>query len=146
MELLRDSDADDELQLSPISQHRLATFSPAPPAFPTPIYSDPPSTPILSPPSIEQPVALAVSPTDTPHSPPAPPMTPTSPQQPAPPAAPPEKEVHPRTPASPPPPPPWSEAFSTDPDRILCRKCCKRSYIFRWYSHCYMCHLNEPKT
>jgi hypothetical protein len=38
--------------------------------------------------------------------------------------------VPPRAPAGPPPPPPWTDAFSTDPDRILCRKCCKRSYIF----------------
>jgi hypothetical protein len=32
-----------------------------------------------------------------------------------------------RAPAGPPPPPPWSTAFSTDPDRIICRKCCRRS-------------------
>jgi hypothetical protein len=51
-----------------------------------------------------------------------------------------------RPPAGPPPPPPWSDAFSTDPDRIICRKCCRRSYIFRWYSHCFMCHIDETKT
>ncbi len=51
-----------------------------------------------------------------------------------------------RTPAGPPPPPPWSDAFSTDPDRILCRNCLKRSYVFPWCVHCYMCHLNKPKS
>jgi hypothetical protein len=47
----------------------------------------------------------------------------------------------------PPPPPPWPEAyiFSTDPDRIVCRKCCKRHYNFRWYSHCFMCHMDESR-
>jgi hypothetical protein len=44
----------------------------------------------------------------------------------------------------PPTPPPWPEAyvFSTDPDRIVCRKCCNRHYNFRWYIHCFMC--NRP--
>jgi hypothetical protein len=42
----------------------------------------------------------------------------------------------------PPTPPPWPEAdvFSADPDRIVCRKCCKRHYNYRWYSHCFMCN------
>ncbi len=47
----------------------------------------------------------------------------------------------------PPPPPRWPEpyVFSTDPDRIICRKCCKRHYNFRWYSHCFMCHMDESR-
>jgi hypothetical protein len=47
----------------------------------------------------------------------------------------------------PPSPLPWPEpyVFSTDPDRIICRKCCKRHYNFRWYSHCFMCHMDESR-
>jgi hypothetical protein len=52
----------------------------------------------------------------------------------------------PLRPPAPPPLPPWSDAFSTDPDRIICCKCCRRSYVFRWYSHCFMCHLDETRT
>jgi hypothetical protein len=122
VELLRDSDADDELQLSPISQHRPASFSPASPVFPTPTYTDPSSTP-TTPPTMVQPVTPAASPSGTPHSPPAPLTTPSSLPQLVLTAESPEKEVPPRAPAGPPPPPPWNEAFSTDPDRILCWKC-----------------------
>jgi hypothetical protein len=45
-------------------------------------------------------------------------------------------------------PPPWPEGyvFSTDPDRIICRYCCKRHYNYKWYSHCYLCHINENKS
>ncbi len=48
----------------------------------------------------------------------------------------------------PPPPPPWPEGyvFSTDPDRIICRYCCKRHYNYKWYSQCYLCHINESKS
>jgi hypothetical protein len=44
--------------------------------------------------------------------------------------------------SGPPTPPPWPEAyvFSTDPDRIVFRKCCNRHYNFRSYSHCFMCN------
>jgi hypothetical protein len=49
-------------------------------------------------------------------------------------------------PASLPSPPPWSEAISTDPDRIICQICCNRSYLFRFYTHCYMCHSRESKN
>jgi hypothetical protein len=50
--------------------------------------------------------------------------------------------------SNPPPPPPWPEGyvFSTDPDRIICRYCCKRHYNYKWYSHCFLCHINESKT
>jgi hypothetical protein len=46
-----------------------------------------------------------------------------------------------------PPPSPWPEGyvFSTDPDRIICRYCCKRHNNYKWYSHCYLCHTNESK-
>jgi hypothetical protein len=50
----------------------------------------------------------------------------------------------PQTPAStgPPTPPPWPPAyvFSTDPDRIVCRKCCNHHYNYRWYRHCCLCN------
>jgi hypothetical protein len=48
----------------------------------------------------------------------------------------------------PPAPPPWPKAyvFSMDPDRIICRKCCKRNFNYRWCSHYFMCHMNEKKT
>ncbi len=50
--------------------------------------------------------------------------------------------------SEPPPPPPWPEGyiFSTDPDNIICRYCCKRQYNYKWYSHCYLCHTNENKS
>jgi hypothetical protein len=52
------------------------------------------------------------------------------------------------TTSEPPPPPPWPEGyvFSTDPDRIICRYCCKRHYNYKWYSHCYLCLTNENKS
>jgi hypothetical protein len=70
-----------------------------------------------------------------------PPSPPSSP-----PTAPPPEEEPQRVPASLPPSPPWSEAISTDPDRIICQKCCNRSYLFRWYTHGYMCHSRESKN
>jgi hypothetical protein len=131
-ELLRESHADDELLLSPISPARTAPFSPVPPDSTTSKESD--SAPTFTPPSepsSPMPVLLIM-----PASPPAGPPTPPS----APPTTPPPS----RAPAGPPPPPPWPEAyvFSTDPDRIVYRKCCNRHYNFRWYSHCFMC--NKP--
>jgi hypothetical protein len=137
VELLHESNADDEILLSPISQARKSPLSPVSPAPPTPIGSDsaltfsPPSEPTSLQPSSPTP-ALLIVPAESPAGPPTPP--------PAPPTTPPPS----RAPAGPPPPPPWPEAyvFSTDPDRIVCRKCCNRHYNFRWYSHCFMC--NQP--
>ncbi len=136
VELLRESNADDDVLLSPISQARSAPFSPVSPALTTPKDSDsaptfsPPSEPASSQPSSPTPV-LQVVPAESSAGPPTPPS--------APPTTPPPLRV----PAGPPPPPPWPEAyvFSTDPDRILCRKCCNRHYNFQWYSHCFMCNL-----
>jgi hypothetical protein len=139
VELLRESNGDDEVLLSPISPARTAPLSPVSPAPTTPKESD--SAPTLSPPS--EPTSLQPSsPATTPALlllPAAPPAGPPTPP-PAPPTTPPPS----RAPAGPPPPPPWPEAyvFSTDPDRIVCRKCCNRHYNFRWYSHCFMC--NRP--
>ncbi len=50
--------------------------------------------------------------------------------------------------SEPPSPPLWLEGyvFLTDPDRIICRFCCKRHYNYKWYSHCYLCHMNENKS
>jgi hypothetical protein len=135
VELLREDITDDQILLSPISQAGKSPLSPVSPALPTPIDSaptfSPPSEPTPSLPS-SPPPALLIVPAESPASPP------TSP--PAPPTTPPPS----RAPAGPPPPPPWPEAyvFSTDPDRIVCRKCCNRHYNFRWYSHCFMC--NRP--
>jgi hypothetical protein len=131
-ELLRESNADDELLLSPISPARTAPLSPVPPAPSTSKESD--SDPACTPPSepSSPSPALLIMPAASPADPPTPPS--------APPTTPPPS----RAPAGPPPPPPWPEAyvFSTDPDRIVCRKCCNRHYNFRWYSHCFMC--NKP--
>ncbi len=97
----------------------------------TPDHSSPPPTPssvssLSSPPEPPSPPQAAVEAISATASP-AP-----SPQSSSP------------TPVStgPPTPPPWSEAyvFSTDPDRIVCRKCCNRHYNYRWYSHCFMCN------
>jgi hypothetical protein len=137
VKLLRESNADDDILLSPISQAPTAPFSPVSPTPTTPIDSNsaltfsPPSEPTSSQPSMPTPV-LQVVPAESSAGPPTPP--------PAPPTTPPPS----RAPAGPPPPPPWPEAyvFSTDPDRIVCRKCCNRHYNFRWYSHCFMC--NRP--
>ncbi len=48
----------------------------------------------------------------------------------------------------PPTPPPWPAAhiFSAGPDRIICYKCCKRNYNVRWFSHCFMFHMDEKRT
>jgi hypothetical protein len=117
VELLRENNTDDEILLSPISQACKSPLSPVSPAPPTPIESV--SAPMFSPPS--EPTSLL------PSSP-----TPALLIVPA------------ESPAGPPTPPPWPEAyvFSTDPDRIVCHKCCNRHYNFRWYSHCFMC--NRP--
>jgi hypothetical protein len=89
------------------------------PACTTPDHPSPSAAPVV---------------TTTPPSSPGPPPTPA-------PAA--EEPADKGPPVSgPPTPPPWPEAyvFSTDPDRIVCRKCCNRHYNFRWYSHCFMCN------
>jgi hypothetical protein len=108
-----------------------------------------PPSPISTPATSLLPAGSPIGQPPSPHSPTSSPTSPslhTPPAQPEMPAEPPDRASTTRAPAVPPPPPPWTNAFSTDPNRILCRKCCKRSYIFRWYSHCYMCHLNEPKS
>jgi hypothetical protein len=142
VELLRgndtDDDNDDDLHLSPALQARQTTpidSDPISAAQPTPDSS--PTTPTSKTPAT--PSLQAVSPAGQ-LPPPSPPTTPPDREEPT--CAP----AGPRAPAGPPPPPPWSDAFSTDPDRIICRKCSKRSYVFRWYSHCYLCHINESKT
>jgi hypothetical protein len=140
LELLRyndtDDESDDDLHLSPASQARQTT----------PIDSEP--TPVAQPTPVSSPVSSPTTPTSTTPAPPS--LQAESPAgqppPPSPPTTPPDKEEPTRAPAGPPPPPPWSDAFSTDPDQIICRKCCKRSYVFRWYSHCYLCHISESKT
>jgi hypothetical protein len=97
VELLRESNADDDVLLSPISQARTAPFSPGP-------FSPAPNTPI------ESDFARRSR----------------------------HHQSRPATSAS----RPEAYVFSTDPDRIVCRKCCNRHYNFRWYSHCFMC--NRP--
>jgi hypothetical protein len=164
VELLRENDSDDELLLTPTSH---ALVSPPSPKSVSPASPLAPPGPVVSRfPSIERTDEAStltplqtITPEKTPPMAPAPPTTPPAQSvlqaeipdrlQPPPssqPTAPPAKEEPQRAPAGPPPPPPWSEAFSTDPDRIICRKCCKRSYVFRWYTHCYMCHSWESKT
>jgi hypothetical protein len=112
-ELLRESDMDDELQLSPIFQARPDPFPPVSPASPTSIDSDsasalspPPDAMSLLPPlpMPVQSVVVAESPAGPPYPPPAPPLTLPLP------AEPPEKEAPPRAPASPPTYPPWTNA------------------------------------
>ncbi len=110
----------------------------APPTSPTPL-----SMPAQSLSPAESPVGLpSLLSADSPVSLLPPPLLPwtslTSPTQPGTMAEPPDREAPPRAPSGPLPPLPWTDAFSTDPDRILCRKCCKRSSFFRWYSHCYV--------
>jgi hypothetical protein len=75
-------------------------------------------------------------------------MTPPSLAQPVLPAEPSAEETPQLPPSGPPSPPPWSDAdaFSSYPNWIICWKCCKRSYVFCWYSHCFMCHMNETRT
>jgi hypothetical protein len=135
VELLRDNDTDDDtddnLHLLPVSQARQATPIDSDPATAVkPTLDSFPLTPTTTTPA--PPLLQAESPAGQP--PPPSPLT-----------MPPDREELPHAPAGPPPPPPWTEAFSSDPDRIICRKCCKRSYVFRWYSHCYLCHINDSK-
>jgi hypothetical protein len=115
------------------------------------------STPPTSPESPSSP-PLAVQVISTPISPAPVPAPSTNTSTPTtsglasspPPAAPERSSTASTAPATsePPPPPPWPEGyiFSTDPDRIICRYCCKRHYNYKWYSHCYLCHTNENKS
>ncbi len=166
-ELLRDCVSDEDLQLSPISHCRLAPpINPNPaPAVPPP--PDPPpaadehgATPTLllaaSSPTLCSPPTAQLSPLgppspacatpDHPSASAAPVLIttpPSSPVLPPPPATATEELAEKGPPVSgPPTPPPWLEAyvFSTNPDRIVCHKCCNRHYNFRWYSHCFMCN------
>jgi hypothetical protein len=132
---------------------------PPTPTFCTPNHSylAPALSPVFSPPAPFEPssppqMAVEVknattSPALSPiFSPPTLPDPPASPQI----AAQEEEASSTPPPTSPKPPaaPPWPEAyvFSTDPDRIICRKCCKRHYNYKWYSHCFMCHMDEKET
>jgi hypothetical protein len=144
VELLRDSDTDEELILSSVSQARQATLidsDPAPQSHLRRTRRPQCCRPQRRPRRFYR-LNTTVS---LPPPPPSPPTSPPSTVQPVTLAEPPFREVLSPRPASPPPPPPWSDAFSTNSDRIICRKCCNRSYVFRWYSHCYMCHLNDSK-
>ncbi len=49
--------------------------------------------------------------------------------------------LRPPPPQRAPPAPPRAVGIATDPDRINCRKC----YVFRWYSQCYMCNSKESR-
>jgi hypothetical protein len=31
-------------------------------------------------------------------------------------------------------------------NHIVCHKCCKQHYNFWWYSHCFMCHMDENRN
>jgi hypothetical protein len=163
VELLRETDSEEELQLTPVDRTRQAPLIDSPPSLvllstPAPVLS-PAATSVGLLPAPPSPISApatsllsAGSPVGQPPSPHSPTSSPTLPTphtllaQPVMPADPPDSASPTRAPAGLPPPPPWTDAFSNDPDRILCWKCCKRSYIFRWYSHCYMCHLNESKS
>jgi hypothetical protein len=132
-ELLRDGGEEGDILLSPLTRPfpALTPQPPTPPPAPTPTprsalpvltSSQGPPTPACSSPEQPSPIAALV----IPFTPPTPCVSPPTP-----------------LPATgPPTPPKWPEAyiFSTDPDRIVCRKCCKRHYNFRWYSHCFMCN------
>ncbi len=170
VELLRESFEQDELQHSPISQsdisavpapvlslcipqarsisplplHQSTSPLPAPESYPPTPSTAMPVQPAA--PSAESPLQLQLTPPTLALSlPPASPPRAAPPAS-APPAAPSEEKPPESLPVGPPTPPPFFDAFSNDPDCIICRKCCKRSYVFRWYSHCYMCHLNEMRT
>jgi hypothetical protein len=42
-------------------------------------------------------------------------------------------------------PAPMTKAFSSDPDRNICRKCGKEHYNFHWYAHCFQRHMTESR-
>jgi hypothetical protein len=147
-ELLRYEGEEDTLLLSP------PHGSPPPPAL---LPHPPPITPPMSRtppplPPLEQGLTMPIcatpelpSPTAAPTDLSTPPPTALAPQ----PASEIAGPAHcPATADRPPSLPPWPESyvFSTDPDRIVCRKCCQRHYNFRWYSRCFMCHMNENRT
>jgi hypothetical protein len=166
IELLRGVEMEDDVCVSPPLHTPPPARSPPPPS-PTPTTSpfteqslslddhDLPQSPAILPAltpdrSATAPAPSTISTTPTSPGPPSPPPSPapgtstlTSPA-PAPSSAP---STAPTT-SEPPPPPPWPEGyvFSTDPDRIICRFCCKRHYNYKWYSHCYLCHSNEKKS
>jgi hypothetical protein len=108
-----------------------SVFSPATPREP----ASPPHAAVEAK-KAPDPLPPAPSPEYTSPTPPEPPTPPRNAVQAA------TTSALPPTSPGPPTPPPWPEAyiFSTDPDRIVCRKCCNRHYNFRWYSHCFMCN------
>jgi hypothetical protein len=132
-ELLRDGGEEGDLLLSPLMRPSpaLTPGPPTPPPAPTPTPQS--ALPVLT--SSQGPPTPACSSPEQP-SPTAAPVIPSTPPTPcvSPPPPPPATGL--------PTPPPWPEAyiFSTDPDRIVCRKYCKRHYNFHWYSHCFMCN------
>jgi hypothetical protein len=151
VELLRDdyteeTNDNDDFPVSPLAcsypeeapeNHSLSTsFEHVPPAKTSPTTTTSTPTPPSPPgPASPQP---APSPPSTPTPPPAPASPPTS-------AATASTSTTTTDGPEPPPPPPWPEGyvFSDDPDRIICRKCCKRHYNYKWYRHCFLCHVNE---
>jgi hypothetical protein len=129
-ELLRDGGEEGDLLLSPLMRPSpaLMPWLPTPPPAPIPtprsallVLTSPqgPLTPACS--SPEQPLPIAA------------PVIPSTPPTPC---------VSPPPATGPPTQPPLPEVFifSTDPGSILCRKCCKHHYNFRWYCHCFMCN------
>ncbi len=36
-------------------------------------------------------------------------------------------------------PPPWPKAFSTNTNRVICKKCCKENYNYHLYNICFVC-------
>lgn len=125
VELLSESNADEDLQLSPVFQARQVPLpSPLPLSAPALalllaellISLTPPPLPPMLPPSPVQPDTPAELPVDLLTPPPSPLTSPISPIQLDTPVEPPDRGALLRAPASPPPPPPWTDTFSTDPD------------------------------
>ncbi len=144
---LRDQ-GEDTLLLSPL--HGL----PPPPALsphPLPITTPMSRTPPTLSPSEQGPFTLICATPELPSPTAAPtdcstPLPATLVPQPAPEVA--DPAQCPATTDRPPSLPSWPESyvFSTDPEVIVCHKCCKCHYSFRRYSHCFRCHMNENRT
>jgi hypothetical protein len=144
-ELLRDEGEDGNLLLSPLRH-----LPPPPVLSPLSTPSSPPTPRMPPPPSPPEPrPSTPIRTTPVPPSPTAAPADLLTPPPIA--VSPPPDAVDEYaelvqcmvTTDGPPPPPPWTESyvFSDDPDRIVCRKCCNRHYNYRWYNHCFMCHV-----
>jgi hypothetical protein len=159
LELLRDDVGGFNLALSPTPS---TPPSPLPlltsPSVPSPLLSPgrssslPPlrrysvSTPLTTAILYETPTHFSSAPCPTEPSSPATPSSVSSPASPALTSLTPPTSPEASLPlCSPPTPPPWSRALSTDPDRVVCPSCCKESYNFRWYDHCFMYHMAETR-